>query len=148
MKGPDGSDMKRPKHVVLSDTISLLRHMKDRVREQHTAMMTLPPALLLLIQYWHAKCAIKIISHSSFSQHAWLAANLFCDWFKPKQYLSSALSHNAITGLKNASLALCPLATPHCFWTPALKGRPYGCPYGTDRALNSNVCTVPSTGCS
>lgn len=36
MKGPDGSDMKRPKHVVLSDTISLLRHLQERVRPQHS----------------------------------------------------------------------------------------------------------------
>lgn len=32
LKGPDGADMKRPKHVVLSDTISLLKHLQDKVR--------------------------------------------------------------------------------------------------------------------
>ncbi len=31
MKGPDGADMKRPKHVVLSDTINLLKNLKERV---------------------------------------------------------------------------------------------------------------------
>lgn len=32
VKGPDGGDIKRPKHVVLSDTIALLRHLKEKVR--------------------------------------------------------------------------------------------------------------------
>eukprot|EP00775_Hariotina_reticulata_P005994 gene5994-6232_t len=44
MKGPDGSDMKRPKHVVLSDTISLLRHMKDR------APCNLPASVGVLVE--------------------------------------------------------------------------------------------------
>jgi hypothetical protein len=34
MKGPDGGDTKRPKHVVLSDTISLLRQLKQKVRRE------------------------------------------------------------------------------------------------------------------
>lgn len=32
MKGPDGADMKRPKHVVLSDTISLLKSLQHKAR--------------------------------------------------------------------------------------------------------------------
>lgn len=32
VKSPDGGDVKRPKHVVLSDTIALLRLLKDKVR--------------------------------------------------------------------------------------------------------------------
>lgn len=31
LKGPDGGDMKRPKHVVLSDTISLLKRLQEKV---------------------------------------------------------------------------------------------------------------------
>jgi hypothetical protein len=31
VKGPDGGDTKRPKHVVLSDTIALLKALKDKV---------------------------------------------------------------------------------------------------------------------
>lgn len=31
VRGPDGSDMKRPKHVVLSDTITLLKALRDKV---------------------------------------------------------------------------------------------------------------------
>lgn len=30
VRGPDGSDMKRPKHVVLSDTITLLKALRDK----------------------------------------------------------------------------------------------------------------------
>lgn len=33
VKGPDGGDAKRPKHVVLSDTIALLRHLKEKVQQ-------------------------------------------------------------------------------------------------------------------
>lgn len=33
VKGPDGADAKRPKHVVLSDTIALLRHLKEKVQQ-------------------------------------------------------------------------------------------------------------------
>jgi hypothetical protein len=31
LRGPDGSEMKRPKHVVLSDTIRLLKRMQEQV---------------------------------------------------------------------------------------------------------------------
>jgi hypothetical protein len=33
VKSPDGGDAKRPKHVVLSDTIALLRHLKEKVQQ-------------------------------------------------------------------------------------------------------------------
>jgi hypothetical protein len=43
VKGPDGGDTKRPKHVVLSDTIALLKALKDKVKtnfnmQQHTSI--------------------------------------------------------------------------------------------------------------
>jgi hypothetical protein len=39
VKGPDGADMKRPKHVVLSDTIALLKALKDKVGSIHLLMI-------------------------------------------------------------------------------------------------------------
>lgn len=31
LQGPDGVDLKRPKHVVLSDTISLVKRLQEKV---------------------------------------------------------------------------------------------------------------------
>eukprot|EP00878_Enallax_costatus_P001639 GHUV01001791.1.p1 GENE.GHUV01001791.1~~GHUV01001791.1.p1 ORF type:complete len:387 (+),score=123.59 GHUV01001791.1:106-1266(+) len=41
MKGPDGGDMKRPKHVVLSDTISLLKHLQQKSQQDEQELQQL-----------------------------------------------------------------------------------------------------------
>eukprot|EP00879_Flechtneria_rotunda_P025524 GHRR01027125.1.p1 GENE.GHRR01027125.1~~GHRR01027125.1.p1 ORF type:complete len:302 (+),score=54.28 GHRR01027125.1:221-1126(+) len=45
VKGPDGSDLKRPKHVVLSDTISLLRTLREKVQRDEEELRQLKQQL-------------------------------------------------------------------------------------------------------
>lgn len=62
VKGPDGGDIKRPKHVVLSDTIALLRHLKEKVCPTQSQQAARFGRVALLLTHMWCKAKLPVVA--------------------------------------------------------------------------------------